>query len=204
MENASELEHQLTNYINQSSKRLLITIVDGRYRQQRLHMPFLRHLIDSIESSYNSNHRQEPKYFLILIHLSAHDLYHQSYFSSIFLNGWQFYFFDTCTPGSAFHLQKMLRIVSSSSYNEQSSDDSDNILCDLDILFEDFLWDFCSRIQFLLPKLSQGMFTNTKTYEFYQSHTNTFQRVKCLKDILRRSASLQKYIVDMYHKYFSL
>ena len=134
----------------------------------------------------------------MLIHFPAQDLYHQSCFPSIFLHNWDFYFFDTCASGSAFHLQKMLRIISSSS---SSPHDSDNVLCDLNILFEDCLWDFCSRIQIILPELPKDMFTDKMAYEFYQRQTNTIHRVKCIKQILQRASQLQKHIVDIYHEH---
>ncbi|CAF1245410.1 unnamed protein product, partial [Rotaria sordida] len=202
IENSSELEYRFHNYTNDNDKNILIIVIDGRNGQQRLHIPFVRQLIDTTESSYNTNQCRKPKYFLMLVHSSSQDIYHQTCFSSIFLYDWQYYFFDTCTPDSAFHLQKMLRIISSSSsYNDQQSETVDNVLYDLNILFEDSLWDFCSRIQLLLPKLSSNMFTNNMAYEFYQSQTNVIHRVKCLKYILYRSTKLQKHIVDIYHKY---
>ncbi|CAF4448382.1 unnamed protein product, partial [Adineta steineri] len=94
----------------------------------------------------------------------------------------------------------MLRILSSSSHNQQQPA-TDNILCDLNILFEDCLWDFCSRIQIILPELPQDMFTNQMAYEFYNRQTNTMRRVKCLKQILQQSVELQKRIVNIYHEH---
>jgi hypothetical protein len=134
----------------------------------------------------------------MLVHSPAQDLYHQSCFPSIFVHDWNFYFFDTCAPGSAFHLQKMLQILSSS-HNQQQN--LDNVLCDLNILFEDCLWDFSSRIQIILPELSENMFTNKMAYEFYQRQTNTIRRVKCIKDILQQAKQLQTRIVDIYHEH---
>ncbi|CAF3219101.1 unnamed protein product [Rotaria sp. Silwood2] len=177
-------------------------VIDGRNGQQRLHIPFVRKLIDETEYSYNINNRAERKYFLMLVHSSAQDLHHQSCFPSIFLHDWEFYFFDTCTPGSAFHLQKMLQILSSSRNDHQSSS-FDNVLCDSNILFEDSLWDFCSRIQLVLPELSKNMFIHEMAYEFYHHQTNTIRRVKCLKHIIQRSPQLQKHIVNLYHEYLS-
>jgi hypothetical protein len=136
----------------------------------------------------------------MLVHSPAQDLYHQSCFSSIFLHNWDFYFFDTCAPGSAFHLQKMLRILSSS-HDQHEQQVLDNVLCDLNILFEDCLWDFCSRIQIVLPELRQDMLINKAALEFYQRQTNTIRRVKCLKQILQHSIELQKHIVDIYHEH---
>ncbi|CAF4644200.1 unnamed protein product, partial [Rotaria sp. Silwood2] len=151
LDNAVELQDRFHSYENDHNKNVLIIVIDGRNGQQRLHIPFVRKLIDETEYSYNINNRAERKYFLMLVHSSAQDLHHQSCFPSIFLHDWEFYFFDTCTPGSAFYLQKMLRILSSS-HDDQQSQVIDNVLCDLNILFEDFLWDFCSRIQLSLPE----------------------------------------------------
>jgi hypothetical protein len=173
-------------------------VIDGRIGQQRLHIPFVRQLIDKTEYSCNTNNQTERKYFLMLVHSPAQDLYHQSCFTSIFLHDWNFYFFDTCASGSAFHLQKMLQILSSSHDQQQYLD---NVLCDLNILFEDCLWDFCSRIQIILPELPQNMFTNKMAYEFYQRQTNTIRRVECVKQILRQAKQLQTHIVDIYHKH---
>ncbi|CAF4842456.1 unnamed protein product, partial [Rotaria sp. Silwood1] len=200
IENSIELQDKFDTYINNRTKNVLMIVIDGRYEQQRLHIPYVRQLIDTTDSCYNTNHCTEPKYFLMLVHSLAQDLYHQSCFSSIFLYDWEFYFFDTCMPSSAFHLQKMLQILSSS-HNDQQLENFDNILCDLNILFEDSLWDFCSRIQFLLPELSENMFTNKIAYEFYQRSTNIIRRVKCFKYILQQSTQLQKHIINIYHKY---
>jgi hypothetical protein len=136
----------------------------------------------------------------MLVHSPAQDLYHQSCFSSIFLHDWDFYFFDICASGSAFHLQKMLRILSSSSSHDQQAN-LDNVLCDLNLLFEDSLWDFCSRIQIILPELAQDMFANKMAYEFYQRQTNTIRRVKCIREILQQATQLQKRIIDIYHEH---
>ena len=136
----------------------------------------------------------------MLVHSPAQDLYHQSSFPSIFLHDWDFYFFDTCASGSAFHLQKMLRILSSTHDQQQNVD---NILCDLNVLFEDCLWDFCSRIQIILPDLPNDMFSDKMAYEFYQRQTNTIRRVECVKQILRRAKQLQTHIVEIYHQHLS-
>ncbi|CAF0924968.1 unnamed protein product [Rotaria sordida] len=201
IENSVELHEVFNSYCNDTNKNVLMIIIDGRNGQQRSHIPFVRQLIDKTESSCNTTDCTKPKYFLMLIHSSTQDLYHQSCFPSIFLHDWEFYFFDTCIPGSAFHLQKMIRIISSSSLDDQQSENHDNVLCDLNVLFDDSLWDFCSQVQFLLPELSENMFTNRIAYEFYQRQTNTIRRVKCLKQILQQSIQLQKHIVNIYHKY---
>ena len=180
-------------------KNVLVIVIDGRLGQQRLHIPFVRQLIDKIEYTCNANKQRDQKYFLMLVHSPAQDLYHQSSFPSIFLHDWDFYFFDTCASGSAFHLQKMLQILCSSSLHRQT--DLDNVLCDLNILFEDCLWDFCSRIQIHLPDLPVEFFTEKLAYEFYQRQTKTIRRVECLKQILRQAREFQKYIINIYHEH---
>ena len=135
----------------------------------------------------------------MLVHSPAQDLYHQSSCPSIFLHDWDFYFFDTCASGSAFHLQKMLQILCSSSHHQQT--DLDHALCDFNILFEDCLWDFCSRIQINLHDLPFNLFAEPMAFEFYQRQTKTIHRVECLKQILRRATQFQKYVINMYHEH---
>ena len=195
IENSVELQERFDSYKNDANKNILLIIIDGRIGQQRLHIPFVRQLIDATESICK-------KHFLMLVHSPAQDLYHQSSFSSIFLHDWDFHFFDTCTSASAFHLQKFLRILSSS-HDDSHQTQVDHILCDLNILFEDCLWDFCSRIQIFLPDLSDDMFADRLAFEFYQRRTNIFRRVECLKQILRQAKQLQTHIVDIYHQHLS-
>ena len=175
-------------------------VVNARTVQQRLHLPYVRQLIDKTEYTCNTVTRAEKKYFLLLVHSPAQTIYHQSSFPAIFLHDWDFYFFDTCVSTSAFHLQKMLQILSSSYDQSQPQHDSfDNMLCDLNVLFDDCLWEFCSRIQIVLHELPKEMFQNKSAYEFYQRQTSTSRRVQCLKQILHQSTQLQKRIVNIYH-----
>ena len=170
-------------------------MIDGRIGRQRQHIPFVRQLIDDTDSTNRTN----SKYFLMLVHLPAEELYNQSCYPTIFLHNWDFHFFDTCAPGSAFHLQKMIQMLSSS-YEQESFD---NNFCDLNALFNDCLWEFCSRIQILLHELPEKMFKNKLVHEFYQRNTNVIKRVQCLKIILQRSNQLQKRIVNIYHEHLS-
>ncbi|CAF5059862.1 unnamed protein product, partial [Rotaria sp. Silwood1] len=57
----------------------------------------------------------------------------------------------------------------------------DASLYDLNMLFDDCLWNFCSRLQINVHKLSEDMFHNGNAYEFYQRQTTTYRRVQCLK-----------------------
>jgi hypothetical protein len=138
---------------------------------------------------------------MILVHSTAQELDHQSCFPSIFLHDWDYHFIDTCTSGSAFHLQKTLQSFTSSfKTHEQEEESFDNTLYDLNALFNDCLWDFCSRIQILLQKLPPDMYKNHLAYEFYQRETSTARRVQCLKEILQQSTQLEKRIVNIYHE----
>ncbi|CAF3699069.1 unnamed protein product [Rotaria sordida] len=202
IENSVELQGKFHAYEQDDRKNVLIVVIDAQNGQQRLHIPFVRQLIDKTEYTSNIINLKQRKYFLMLIHSPAQELYHQSYFPSIFLHNWDYYFFDTCIPGSAFHLQKMIQILSSS-YHQQSKESIDNILCDLNTLFDDCLWDFCSRIQITLQELSDDMFKNKMVSRFYKNQTSPINRVQCLKKILHESTELQKCIVNIYHEYMS-
>ena len=78
----------------------------------------------------------------------------------------------------------------------------DNSLYDLNILFVDCFYDFCSRLQINFHKLSKDMFNNSNTYEFYQRQTTTYRRVQCLKTIFQQVNQLQKHIITSYHEIF--
>lgn len=195
-----KLEERFQKFENDKEKKVLLIVINARITQQRLHIPYIRQLIDKSDYTCNVLTKTQEKYFVLLVHSPPQELYHQSSFPSIFLQDWDFYFFDSCLPGNAFHLQKMLQILSSS---HQQHESFDNILCDLNILFEDSLWDFCSRIQISRQELPREMFKDKLAYEFYQPKTNTLRRVQCFKEILHRSMQLQKHIVRIYHEHLS-
>ncbi|CAF4843259.1 unnamed protein product, partial [Rotaria sp. Silwood1] len=186
IENTAILEEKFRVFENDQHKNVLIIVMNGQKGQHPQHFPFVRQLVDKTESTF---------------HIPAQQLYNQCTFSSIFLHGWDFYFFDTCTPGSAFHLQKMLQIVSSPKL--QSKEPLSDTLCDLNILFDDCLWDFCSRTQIFHPQLSQEMFSDGNAYEFYRKETSITKRVECLKNILQRLTQIQEHIVNIYHEQLS-
>jgi hypothetical protein len=96
----------------------------------------------------------------------------------------------------------MLQIFTSSFTTNKNENEEifDNNLCDLNILFNDCLWDFCSRIQIILHDLPLNMFKNKLVHEFYQRETSTRRRVQCLKEILQQSTQLQKRIVNIYYE----
>lgn len=198
-----KLEERFQMFEKDEKTRVLIVVINARITQQRLHIPYVRQLIDKTEYSCNSRDKKQNKYFLVLIHSPAQEQYHQSSFPSIFLHNWDIYFFDSCAPGSAFYLKKMLQILSSSFDKQQQKDTFDNTLCDLNILFDDCLWDFCSRIQISLQELPNESFNNKLAYEFYKRQTSTLRRVQCLKEILQQSRQLQNRIVNIYHDHLS-
>ena len=100
----------------------------------------------------------------------------------------------------------MLQIFTLSFGNQEKQEQEtfDNNLCDFDILFDDCLWDFCSRIQIFVHELPENMFKNKFAYEFYQRQTSTIRRVECLKKILQQSTQLQKRIITIYHENISM
>ncbi|CAF5046985.1 unnamed protein product, partial [Rotaria sp. Silwood1] len=151
----------------------------------------------------NSEKQDNFKYFLLLVHSPAQTIYHQSSFPSIFLHHWDFHFFDTCLSNNSFYIKNFIQILTSS-YDNRVHQNDNQILCDYNVLFDDCLWDFCSRIQIVLQQLPRDLFGNQCTYEFYQRQTSTFRRVQCLKEVLRQCTELQKRIVDKYQTYLSL
>ena len=201
VENSTELEEKFETFTSDRQKNIFLVVIDARLGQKRLHIPFVRQLIDKTDYACNAANPHERKYFLMLIHSPAQDLYHQSSFPSIFLHHWDFYFFDTCAAGSAFYLQNMIKLLSSSS--PSSADHQETVLCDLNVLFEDCLWDFCSRLQMILPVSSPEMFTNPLAHQFYQAQTSTMRRVHCLRQILQGLSELQHRIVTIYHEHLS-
>jgi len=197
IENSNELNEQFQNFEKDNQKSILIIVIDGRISHQRIHIPFIRQLIDKTSENLS-------KFFIILIHSSGQELNYKSCFPSIFSHDWDYWFLDTSTPGSAVHLQKMLQIFTSKIGITDQKDISDNPLYDLNILFDDCLWDFCSRLQINFHKLSKDMFNNQNAYEFYQRQTTTYQRVRCLKNIFQQLNELQKYITTIYHENISM
>jgi hypothetical protein len=96
----------------------------------------------------------------------------------------------------------MLQIFTSSfnKHEHKNMESFDDTLSDLNKLFNDSLWDFCSRLQIISQDLPSNMFRNNVVYEFYQRQTSTLRRVQCLKEILQQSAQLQERIVKIYYE----
>ena len=182
----------------------MIIIIDGRLNQQRIHIPFIRSLIDKFDHSYNKSTENLSKFFMILLHSSEQELNYKTCFPSIFLRDWEYWFLDTSIPGSAIHLQKMLQIFTSKIGICQQKEILDNIFYDLNLLFDDCLWDFCLRIRINVHRLSRDTFHNSSAYEFYQHQTTTYRRVQCLKNIFQDLTELQRYIVTSYHEKISM
>lgn len=172
--------------------------------QQRQHLPFVRQLVDRTELTCNKpqNHEdQNKKYFIILVHVPAQELYYQFAFPCIFLHRWDFYFLDTCTSDNVFHIQKLLQIISPS--KKQVKESLKDSLCDLNVLFDDCLQDFCSRIKIFHPQLSRNAFSDENAYEFYQNETNVIRRVQCLKKIFERLTQMQEQMINIYYEQLS-
>ncbi|CAF1551291.1 unnamed protein product, partial [Rotaria sordida] len=55
IEKSNELNEQLQNFEQNDQKSILIIIVDGRINQQRIHIPFIRQLIDKSDLSCNKS-----------------------------------------------------------------------------------------------------------------------------------------------------
>ncbi|CAM4874703.1 unnamed protein product [Rotaria socialis] len=204
IENSNTLNEHFQNFKDDGQKSILIIIIDGRISQQRIHIPFVRQLIDKIDLSHNQSSENKAKFFIILMHSSEQELNYKSCFPSIFLHDWDYWFLDTSTPGSAFHLQKMLQIFTSKIGITHQKETLDNALYDLNMLFDECLWEFCSRLQINLHKVSDDMFNNPDACEFYQRQTTTRRRVECLKNIFQQVNGLKKYIIITYHENVSM
>ncbi|CAM4822618.1 unnamed protein product [Rotaria magnacalcarata] len=204
IENSNTLNEHFQNFKDNAQKSILIIIIDGRISHQRVHIPFVRQIIDKIDLSHNQSSENKAKFFIILMHSSEQELNYKSCFPSIFLHDWDYWFLDTSTPGSAFHLQKMLQIFTSKIGITHQKETLDNSLYDLNMLFDECLWEFCSRLQINLHKVPDDMFNNPDVCEFYQRQTTTRRRVECLKNIFQRVNGLQKYIIISYHENVSM
>ncbi|CAM2729399.1 unnamed protein product [Rotaria socialis] len=204
IENSIELQEPVRAFEQSNDKSILIVVIDGRINQQRMHIPFVRQLLDKTELSCNQTPDKPSKFFIILMHSSGQELDYKSAFPSIFLNDWDYWFLDTSTPGSSFHLQKMLQIFTSKIGITHQREAVDNALCDLNILFDDCLFDFVSRLQINIIKLADDMFINQNASEFYQRQTSNYRRVQCLKTIFQQLNELQKHIISCYHENVSM
>ncbi|CAF1388354.1 unnamed protein product [Rotaria sordida] len=200
IENSNELLEHFQTFEQSNEKSILIIVIDGRINQQRIHIPFIRQLIDKTDISCNKSLKNLSKFFIILIYSSGQELNYKSCFPSIFLHDWDYWFVDTSTPGSAFHLQKILQIFTSKIGKFHQQETSNNYLYDLNKLFDDCLWNFCSRLQINIHKLSRNLFNSFDAYEFYQRQTTTYRRVQCLKNIFQQINQLQKHIITIYHE----
>ena len=201
MNNSVELQEKFHEYEQDSKRKVLIIIIDTRNKQQQLHIPLLRQMVDQSDQTYNSNSRVSKKHYLIIIYSPSQELYHRFCFPANFLCGWDYYFFDICAQSSAFHLQRMIETISSSFEEEKRQESSSDVLYDLSTLLDDCVWDFCSRIQILHKELPRESFSNSKVYEFYQRKTSIIRRVQCLKDVFQKYTQLWVSIVSLYRNY---
>ena len=198
IENSLQLEKEFEKYQRDTTKKILILLINARINQELLHIPYIRQLIDQMEYSHENLRQNKEKYFVIVVHSSSEGISHQC---SIYFHGWDFHFFDSCSSSNAFHLQTMLQILSSSF--DQQRGFIDPILCDFNTLFEDCLWHFSSKIQITRTYLPKEIFKNASAYQFYQYQTNTLGRVQALKNILQQSIEVQGYIITIYREHLS-
>lgn len=184
----------------QNPKQLIcLFLIDGRINQQRVHIPYIRHLIDIEHLSMNESLENPAKFFVIVIHSSGQELNYKSCFPSIFLQGWDFWYVDTSTPGSSFHLKKKLEIFTA---NDKSLDERDTVneySFDLNTIFDDCLQEFCARLEITSHKPAASQFKNQDIYAFYLIETSTSERFRILKSIFQRFNQLQKLIIKAYH-----
>ena len=204
IENSLELQERFQTFEQDRHKIVLTIVIDTRITHQRLHIPFLRQLIDRTDRACKASADLPAKYFLVLMHSFGQELDPRSCFPSIFLHEWDYWFIDTCTPSSAFHFQKLLPILSAdmNKYNEEEV--LDNMIFDFDNLFDDCLWDFCARLKVTTQRISTEMFANDDLFQFYRHQTTVTQRVKCLQTILLGANQLQTRIVTIYHENVSM
>ncbi|CAF1398523.1 unnamed protein product, partial [Didymodactylos carnosus] len=224
--NETDLREKFDLFKNDKQQDVLIIVINAKHGTNREHIPYVRELIDKTEctnnilnnldsfSSDNIMHlrtmKQQQqflrKYFIMLLHSPSQEIFNQSYYPSIYLYDWDFYFFDTCTPNTAFHLQKMLSILCSSSKRSieerQQQTTNDNVLCDLNVLFDESIWEFCSRLEILMKELPLEL-KKSNAYDFYERNTNIAKRVNCLKQIIQKCPQFQQRIVNTYHEHLS-
>jgi len=87
-----------------------------------------------------------------------------------------------------------------SSFDEKQREPMNNELYNFNELFDECLWDFCSRIQIFVSGLSESSFNDTAIFQFYQRGTNITKRIQCLKTIIQKHTELQKSIINLYQK----
>ena len=169
-----------------------------------MHIPFVRQLIDKPPKASHDPDALPQKYFVILIHSFQQEMNPRSCFPSTFLHDWDYWFVDTSSPGKAFHLQKMLEIFIAKLTSNDVPSRLDGSLYDLDHLFDDCLWEFCSRLRISTPELPEYSFQNNYAREFYQRQTSIARRVQCLKTIFHQANHLQQQIIGIYHEKISM
>ena len=199
--NSLDLDEKFRAFSQDDKKQLLIIVIDGRTKQQRSHIPYVRQLIDKLDRTSNGQ-ETSLKHFLVIVHSPAQTIYHQASFPSIFLDHWDFYFFDTCLPNKSFYIQNLLKILTSSTITANQHD-SQEIIFNYNVLFDECLWDFCSRLQILVHEIPSQLFSNQLAAEFYQRKTSIRRRVECFKRIIERCVELQKRIINKYQIYLT-
>ena len=168
-------------------------MIDGRLNQQRIHIPYVRHLID----------REESKFFIILIHSTGQENHDHTHFPSIFSREWDYWYVDTSSPGSSFHLKKILETISTGNSIIDSKDQTKDSSYNLNFLFDESLEDFCSRLEITGNRPSDTIFENRDVYQFYLLQTSVRERVQVLKTIFHQVHRLQELIIKQYHEHES-
>ncbi|CAF1142456.1 unnamed protein product, partial [Adineta ricciae] len=204
IQSSNDLHEQFEQFENVTNKSVLLIIIDGRINHQRIHIPYVRQLVDQSESICNKSNEQPTKFYVLLIHNTGQELNHQSCFPAMFLHHWDCWYLDTSTPGNAFHLQKMLQVFTSKFVRVQQQITFQDEFYVLNALFDDCLLEFCSRAQVGIRELPKGMFHNGYAYEFYRRQTSIDQRLQCLKSIFREVNHLQKHLLTIFHENISM
>lgn len=194
------MENQCDQFIEDKNKSILITIIDGRTRQQTVHIPFVRRLIDRKELLLKKSPGVSPKYFILLLHSTGQELNHRSCFPSTFLYDWDYWFVDSSSSGGTVHLQKMLEIFLSKLPLRTIPKELEVPSHNFKNLFDDCLWDFCSRFHIPNAEMSEALFETSPAREFYQRETTTSRRVECLKEIFHKAKLLRQHIINIYHE----
>lgn len=196
--------HEFDAFKSDAEKAILLIVVDARIHQQSIQIPFVRRLIDQTDNPLQQQPNIKPKYFVILIHSLQQELNPRSCFSTTFLNDWDYWFIDTSSPGKAFHLQKMLDIFTSKIIRNPAGQKLDQSFYNLDYLFEDCLWEFCSRLRISIHREPVQAFQSSYAKEFYQQRTSITRRVYCLREMLKNANRLQQYLISLYHEKISM
>lgn len=193
------MKDEIEKFKQNSKLSICLTLVDGRINQQRMHIPYIRHLIDLDDASMSESFGSSSRFFVILIHSAGQELNYKSCFPSIFLNGWDFWYVDASTPGSSFHLKKSLELLTKNENSFGHQDIVDESSFDLNIIFDECLEEFCARLEIASHKMSSPNIQNSDIYKFYLNETSATERHRILQTMFQQFSHLQKLIIKIYH-----